>query len=343
MLEGGAKTPQAKKKPRMPYKYDEKKKMDAPWRLKGTSDCAKELHDEDLDKDVYDFRKCGDKDFVVRGRKTTGGPMVMMRGRGKPLKMYGSPVRKPNNWNLAVRYATAYLQENDPDWEWEPFEKPVDGADYVSLDAISEFTNGEKLYTVAQWIKDGLLQVPESLKRKADAKKKRSPKKKSPKRKSLAGFKSKGAQYSTGRRALSAAFEQAGKSASKASASTVRVVNPVSAARILEQRKSNRARRPTTFHDDEYRVVKALDDHTDIIKIKFNRTKHSLNSMFNGHIRIRNPETNTHKFYGYADDELYEIIGPKAPFVETVDDMSEEIGTFNQETGEIEFYEDEEE
>ena len=73
MLEGGAKTPQAKKKPRMPYMYDEKKKMDAPWRLKGTSDCAKELYDEDLGKDVYDFRKCGDKDFVVRGRKTTGG------------------------------------------------------------------------------------------------------------------------------------------------------------------------------------------------------------------------------------------------------------------------------
>ena len=246
MLEGGAKTPQAKKKPRMPYKYDEKKKMDAPWRLKGTSDCAKELYDEDLGKDVYDFRKCGDKDFVVRGRKTTGGPMVMMRGRGKPLKMYGSPVRKPNNWNLAVRYATAYLQANDPDWEWEPFEKPFDGADEVSLDAISDFTNGQKLYTVAQWIKDDLLQVPESLKRKADAKKKRSPKKKSPKRKSPAGFKSpKGAQYGTGRRALSAAFEQAGKGASKAIPSTVRVVNP-----ILEQRKSIRARRPTRFFDD---------------------------------------------------------------------------------------------
>lgn len=259
MLEGGAKTPQAKKKPRMPYKYDEKKKMDAPWRLKGTSDCAKELYDEDLGKDVYDFRKCGDKDFVVRGRKTTGGPMVMMRGRGKPLKMYGSPVRKPNNWNLAVRYATAYLQEKDPDWEWEPFEKPFDGAfGYeVSLDAISEFTNGEKLYTVAQWIKDDLLQVPERLKRKADAKKKRSPKKRSPKRKSPAGLKSKGAHEGalkkpTGRRALGTAFEQAGalESSSKASASTVRVVNPVSAARILKQRKSNRARRPTTFFDD---------------------------------------------------------------------------------------------
>lgn len=98
---------------------------------------------------------------------------------------------------------------------------------------------------------------------------------------------------------------------------------------------------PVAPEEPLYYVLKALDDHTDIIK--FNRTfgSEEWNSNFNGHIRKTNPETSTHKFYAYdEDDQLYEISGPKAPLVEDADDFML-CGTFDQKTEKMEIDEEE--
>ena len=90
-----------------------------------------------------------------------------------------------------------------------------------------------------------------------------------------------------------------------------------------------------------YSVVKALNDHMEIIKINRTFGEEEWNSNFFGYIRKTNPETNTHKFYAYdEDDQLYEISGPKAPLVEDADDFML-CGTFDHETGEIQIDEEE--